>query len=171
MTDDETPEPLTPEEVEKRARTLLPSDGTVDASDDVETPLTALLTPESRFRIIAALVEANHDPLKISRLCEIAGVSKASFARHEDDLLEVGIMREVDKVGNARRFALNEAHPAAQLLWMLDRVLMTGETSDALDDRFIFDEAWEDLSDEVKAEIEERKASGEFAPLERDGDE
>mgnify|MGYP000660487349 CR=1 FL=1 len=171
MTDGDTPKSLTPDEVEKRARTLLPTDGTVEADEDIDMALTALLTPESRLRIIGALVEASNEPLTGSRLSDIAGVSKASFARHEDDLLEVGIMLEVDKVGNARRFALNDSHPAAQLLWMLDRVLTFGETSDALDDRFVFDETWEDVSDEGKAEIEDRKANDEFVPLERDSDE
>jgi len=143
MTPEATPEDdtdeLTPAQVADQARSLLPDDGTVEEAVGVETPFTALLTPESRFRIIAALTEADGEPMAVSRLVEIAGVSKASFHRHEDDLLGLGVMQEVDKVGNARRFALDKQHPAAQLLWMLDRVLSFGETSMALDEAFVLD--------------------------------
>lgn len=132
---------LTPAQVAAQARSLLPDEGTVEEAPDAETAFTALLTPESRFRIIAALIEADGEPLAVSRLVEIAGVSKASFHRHEDALLNVGVLREVDKVGNARRFALDKEHPVAQLLWMVDRVLAFGETDMALDERFVRDDA------------------------------
>jgi hypothetical protein len=134
---DDSTERLTPEDVQQQARALLPDDGTAEAGDVIETPLTALLTPESRFRIIAALIEADGEPLSVARLSEIAGVSKASFARQKDALETAGVMLEADQVGNAKRYVLNKNHPAAQLLWMADRVLSFGQTELALDEAFL----------------------------------
>jgi len=128
------------EEVVKRGQLLLPNSGEVASPQNAESVLTAVLTPESRLRILGALVESGGEPLIASRICDIAGVSKASFARQKTDLLDAGIMDEVDKVGNARRFALNKDHPAAQLLWMLDRVLSFGETTMALDEEFVLED-------------------------------
>lgn len=135
-TDDGT-DTLTPADVREGAQALLPTDGTVEDAADAETPFTALLAPETRVRIIGALLEAGGEPLSVARLCEIAGVSKASFARHKTALLTVGVMREADKVGNAQRYALDVDHPAAQVLAMLDNVLTWGQTPELLEEQFI----------------------------------
>jgi len=134
---DDAGESLTPNEVRERVRDQFADVADVESGEAIETPFTLLLTPESRARIVGALVEADGEPLSASRICEVAGVSRPSFARQEEPLLALGVMVEVDKVGNARRFALNQQHPAAQLLWMLDRVLSFGETDQALATRFI----------------------------------
>lgn len=136
---DEDPDTLTPKQVAEQAKSLLPDEGTVHTAAEAESPFTSLLTPESRLRLIDSLIRANGEPLAVSRLCDMAGVSTASFTRHEEALLSTGIMIEVDKVGNARRFALNEEHPTAQVLQMFGNILAFGKTDITLDDQFITD--------------------------------
>jgi len=130
-------EALTPEDVRAQSRALLATDGTIEAGDDVETPWTALLTPAARAKIIGALVEAGGEPLSAARLAEMADVSQPTFNRNQGPLQDLGVLREVDKVGNARRYALATDHPVAQALVMLDNVLTWGETPQLLEERFV----------------------------------
>lgn len=101
--------------------------------------ITEFLTPGERARLVQALIEANGKELSAAKLIDVAGegLSKSGFYRHADDLLEMGIMVEGEKVGNAQTYALNVDHPIAQALKMLDNIVAWGETPVLLGEQFI----------------------------------
>lgn len=97
-----------------------------------------LLTPRTRAAILDVLVAARGEALTVSQMTrENPSVSTSSFERHRGDLLDYGVMEKAGKVGNAMTYRLNTAHPAAQLLAMLDNILVYGETPLMLDDYFV----------------------------------
>ena len=134
---DEEENRLTREDV----RTMRPPADDEEAADsEYRTIFEDLLTPRTRAAILDVLVEARGNALSVSQMTrENPNVSTSSFDRHRDDLIAFGVMEEAGKVGNAMTYQLQTEHPAAQVLAMLDNILMYGETPQMLDDYYISD--------------------------------
>ena len=109
-----------------------------DGADAYRTVFEDLLTPRTRAAILDVLVEARGQPLSVTQMTrENPNVSSSSFDRHRDDLLAYGVMEKAGKVGNAMTYRLSRTHPAAQLLAMLDNIMLYGETPMLLDEYFV----------------------------------
>lgn len=105
-------------------------------------PLFAqLFTPKSRALILDVLVSERGDALTVSEIVDYStgGLGKSSVHNHIDDLITLGVVEDAGKKGNAQTYQLNTSHPVAQLLAMLDNVLMWGRTPTLLDEAFIFE--------------------------------
>lgn len=130
---------LTPEQV----REMHPPDD-FEVIDSMETYRASrsrfeqLLTPTARASILDILVRYADEPLTVAEICEKTDrVSKATFTRHKEPLLDFGVIEEAGKKGNAQTYRANVYHPAVQLLAMVESVLVHGTTRLLLDDRFI----------------------------------
>lgn len=124
---------LTPDDVREQARQF--REKHVDAAGP--SLLAAALTPRSRVQIIDVLLGAPGERLSAAEICDAAGIDRGTFTRQERPLIDLGVMEHAGRVGNARTYRLNRAHPLAQLLGMADHVLRFGTTADLLDERFI----------------------------------
>ena len=105
-------------------------------------PLFAqLFTPKSRALILDVLVSERGDALTVSEIVDYStgGLAKSSVHNHIDDLITLGVVEDAGKKGNAQTYQLNTSHPVAQLLAMLDNVLMWGRTPTLLDEAFVFE--------------------------------
>ena len=131
----DTEDRLTREDV----RMMFPeNDEPITDVEDMGSKFEKMLTPRTRAAIIDTLVEARGDALSVKQMTEQnPHISTSSFERHRDDLIAYGVMEEAGKVGNAMTYRLRTEHPAAQLLAMLDNILMYGETPQMLDDYFV----------------------------------
>lgn len=78
-----------------------------------EDPLTHLLTPESRVRILSALL-ASTTGLGVTSICEHAGISRNAWYDNKDELLDLGIIIEGDKHGNVQLYQVNRDHPVVE---------------------------------------------------------
>lgn len=117
-------------------------------------PLFAqLFTPKSRALILDVLVSERGDALTVSEIVDYStgGLAKSSVHNHIDDLRTLGVVEDAGKKGNAQTYQLNTGHPVAQLLAMMDNILMWGRTPMMLDETFVF----EGDSQEMLAAIED----------------
>lgn len=97
-----------------------------------------LVTPMARATILEILVSRADEACTVAEICEETDrVSKATFARHKDPLLEFGVIEKAGKKGNAQTYRANVYHPAVQLITMLRWVLVHGHTRMFLDERFV----------------------------------
>jgi hypothetical protein len=88
-----------------------PADGD-DVPDDYDPllidydPLLALFGDSPKTRIIAALLKAD-SPMNPTEIVRNAGLnSRTTFYNHRDDLVELGVIGEVEHVGNMTRYGL-----------------------------------------------------------------
>lgn len=94
-------------------------------------PLTLLLAPEARTRILMALVRSQGEALTVDDICEIAGVSRDSWYVHRDWLLgpdadqvdrdadetiHFGVIERTRKVGNASLYRARMDDPIVERL-------------------------------------------------------
>ena len=130
---------LSPEQVQE----LHPSqEPTVIESEDEyrasKSRVEQLLTPTARAVILDILVRYADDALTVTEVCEKTDrVSKVTFARHKEPLLDFGVIEQAGKKGNAQTYRANVYHPAVQPVAMLWSVLNFGQTRMLLDERFI----------------------------------
>lgn len=109
-----------------------------------------LLTPTARAVILDILITEATNALTVAEICEQTDrVSKATFTRHKEALLDFGVIEEAGKKGNAQTYRANVYHPAVQLLAMLRLVLNFGQTRMLLDKRFIKSESRSGTESEV----------------------
>jgi len=99
--------------------------------------LAAALTPRSRVQIIDVLLGAADERLSAAEICEAAGIDRGTFTRQERPLVDLGVMEQAGRVGNARTYRLNRTHPVVQLLGMLDQVFRFGTAAELLDEQFV----------------------------------
>lgn len=126
------PDRLTPADVQE----LRPTQSAA-ASDSASSDLAEVLTPESRFRLLEALVFEGGDLMTVSQIVDRAGVSQATASRHLPALETFGVVREGEKMGNARTFRAAMDHPLVQLLRMAGAVVQTGTTPMLLEQQFV----------------------------------
>lgn len=101
-----------------------------------------LFTPKSRAVIIDALLGYRGEPATVRQIVDHdleGGLSTSSFNRQRDALLDLGVMVETGKQGNAMTYALNTEHPVVQLLVMMENVVEWGETPQLLEDQFLIE--------------------------------
>lgn len=125
---------VTPEDVRDNR------DAVLEKFPDDEMPpsmLSMLLTPAKRFEILDTLLEAGEEALTVSEMSERGDVTSSSFNRHKDMLLDLGVIVEAGKRGNAQMYRVNINHPAIQILMDLQDVMIHGGTVQYLHDRFI----------------------------------
>lgn len=116
---------------------------------------TQLFAPKTRALILDVLVGERGGALTAREIADRRGdLSVTGVNRHRDALHDPGVLVETGKRGNAQTYALATEHPVAQVLVMLDDLLLWGETPVSLDERFVAD------SDEPRA-IEEWSGSSE----------
>lgn len=134
--DEPDEEPLTPDDVLEMRPDH--TDDPVTSPEEMMSVFEEILTPRTRAAILDVLVYARGEALTVSQMAdENPRVSASSFDRHKDDLLDFGLMVEAGKIGNAMTYALNTDHPGAQVLAMLDNVMLWGETPMMLGKQFI----------------------------------
>lgn len=96
-----------------------------------------LFTPKSRTLILDALMSARGDALSAQTIANHHDdLSVSGVNRHREALLDLGVIVETGKVGNAMMYQLNKNHPVVQLLAMIDNIVMWGETPMLLGEEF-----------------------------------
>jgi hypothetical protein len=78
-------------------------------------PLVELLTPESRVRILAALL-ASPTGLGVTDICEYAGISRNAWYDNKDALLETGVITHGPKHGNVQLYQVDRDHDLVQAI-------------------------------------------------------
>lgn len=104
-----------------------PVDGPVDESpdpiDNVEEliendPLVMLFGDHPRTRILMAMLDAYPQPMNPSSIVDRANVSRQSWYRHQETLLETGLIRQVAKAGNSPLYALVDREDDIRIEWL-----------------------------------------------------
>lgn len=118
------------------------ADEVVENPAELKSPLAELLTPETRFLVVDALIDerGNDGPLTVAQIAQQSGVSQPSISRHLPVLADYGIVEQGEKMGNARTWRVNWHHPVVQLLAMADDVSRFGRTEMLLGEQFVRDE-------------------------------
>lgn len=99
-----------------------------------------LFTPKTRALVLDVLVSERGEALTAQEIADHhEDLSVTGVNRHRDALVDLGIIVEDGKRGNAQTYALAQTHPVAQVLAMLDDLLMWGETRPTLDEQFLTD--------------------------------
>lgn len=136
--DTERPKPLTPQDLDEAYRGADREGALLETGSIFER----LTTPKARALIIDVLVADRGEAWTAAELAERReDLSVTSFNRHKDALVDLGVMLERGKRGNAMTYSLNTGHPLAQVLVMFDDVANWGRTQVHLDEQFIDDDA------------------------------
>lgn len=99
-----------------------------------------LFTPKTRALVLDVLVSERGDALTAQEIADHhEDLSVTGVNRHREALVALGVIVEDGKRGNAMTYALARHHPVAQVLAMLDDLLMWGETRPSLDEQFVTD--------------------------------
>lgn len=84
--------------------------------------LTDLLGNHPKTKILAALLSESHD-VNVSRIAELAGMSRTTVYDHIDDLQELNVVEKTRKVGGSPLYQINKdsktSEELAQLEWAL----------------------------------------------------
>ena len=100
-----------------------------------ESPFKRLFGAPTKVAILDVLLSAPNRELTASEIVDQRDdLSRSSFDRQREDLLEFGVLVETGKTANARTYALNTDHPTTQVLQMLQNVILTGWTPMVLDE-------------------------------------
>lgn len=81
-----------------------------------EDPLVRLLTPESKVKILRALIVARGEKDNPSGICERAAIGRNAWYDNRDELLEVGAIEEAGSAGNSPMYRVNMDDPLVQRL-------------------------------------------------------
>ena len=112
-----------------------------------------LFTPKSRALILNVLVSDRDEALTVSEIvAQEDELAKSNVHDHIDTLLDLGVVERPGKKGNAWTYRLNDDHPVAQLLAMIETVFMWGRTPQFLDEAFVFEGDQDDLLDALEEE-------------------
>lgn len=103
-----------------------------------ESVFSSLFTPKSRTLILDALISARSDAISAQTIANHHDdLSVTGVNRHREALIDLGVVVEAGKVGNAMTYQLNRDHPVVQLLAMLDNLVVGGETPILLNEDFV----------------------------------
>lgn len=106
--------------------------------DRFDPPLTRAFPHSTRLRLAGALADAPDDGIGATELTDHAGVGRATFYDHRDELVEIGVMETVE-TDAATRYRLADTEVARAVRRLNDAVgdrMATGdrEFADALTD-------------------------------------
>lgn len=87
-----------------------------------DTPLVALLGDTARIKLLSVFVGKRDREFTISELADDAGITRKSVYEHLDDLLALGVAREID-TGGSSRYTTAETD-VAEKLFELDGVTL-----------------------------------------------
>jgi DNA-binding transcriptional ArsR family regulator len=103
-------------------------------------------TPKSRALILHVLLSQPAEALTISEIAAYpVELAKSSIHGHIDALVDLGLVVEAGKKGNAQTYRLENRHPVIQLLAMIDNVFQLGRTPQYLGEQFVFEGDSDDL--------------------------
>jgi hypothetical protein len=103
-------------------------------------------TPKSRPLILHVLLRQPDEALTITEIAaKSTELGTSSIHNHIDALIDLGLVYEAGKKGNAQTYQLEARHPVVQLLAMINNVFLWGRTPPSLDEQFVFEGDAEDL--------------------------
>ena len=99
-----------------------PDSATADSSDEDRIDLVEddafieLLTPESKVRILLALMRVRGEKLNPSAIYERAGIGANAWYDNKDDLIEMGVIKEAGNAGNSPLYRVEMDDPIVERL-------------------------------------------------------
>lgn len=110
-------------------------DGDVEARQSI---FSRVLGGGARVRILDAFLGDHDRDMNATAVSEHAGVDRATFYRHIDDLRAWGLVEQTREVGNSKMYQLNHDSEAAKKLagfeWELIEYLAEKEAAGEVDD-------------------------------------
>lgn len=79
-------------------------------------PISELLTPRAKVRIILALHGMRPEKLHMTGICERAGIDPSTWYEHHEELLAYGVIEEAGSAGNSTLYRWNMDSELAQKL-------------------------------------------------------
>lgn len=112
-------------------------------TDETYAEGTALMDTfgtHSKTKILAALLEDHNQDLTATDIARMAGIDRATFYDHIDELLDYGLVKITREAGNSKMYQINKNSEAAQALaefeWkLLDAIDEDGEPDARVDER------------------------------------
>lgn len=83
-----------------------------------QDPLIMLFGDHARARILMALLDAYPQPMNPTAIVEQAQVSRQSWYRHKDQLLQTGMVKEAAKAGNSPLYSLADPDDDPRVEWL-----------------------------------------------------
>lgn len=104
-----------------------------------EDPMfTRVLGGSARVKILSVFLGDHDRDLNASEIARKAGIDRATFYRHIDDLRAWGIVEKTREVGQSKMYQLNRDSEAAKKLaefeWELIEFLAEKESADEIDE-------------------------------------
>lgn len=96
------------------------TDGRIDLVDD--DALVRLLTPESKVRILLALIRVRGEKLNPTAICERADIGTNAWYDNRDDLLDLGVVQPVGHAGNSPLYRVEMDDPIVNHLAAVRRL-------------------------------------------------
>ena len=109
-----------------------------------------LLTPKTRALVVEVLADEGDMPLTTKKIANNhPDLSVSGVNRQKDTLLDLGVMIEAGKCGDAQQYRLNTKHPFAQLLQMFISIGGWGRTAPMLGEQFVFEGGPDEFAEAV----------------------
>lgn len=80
------------------------------------SPFVRLFKTASRVKIVDTLLRKHYSPLTTKEIAEYADIDRSSVTRNLPVLQEIGVVKEADKIGNARRYQIDKSSQIAKAL-------------------------------------------------------
>lgn len=98
-------------------------DAGVDTLDHVEDlierdPLIMLFGDHARARIVMAMLDSHPYPQNPASIVEQAQISRQSWYRHKEPLIETGLIKQVSKAGNSPMYAIPSDEEDKRVEWL-----------------------------------------------------
>jgi hypothetical protein len=114
-----------PEQVndEKDKSVARPGDESPELIDNAEDliendPLVMLFGDHPRTRILMAMLDAYPQSMNPSSIVDRANISRQSWYRHQESLLETGLIKQVGNAGNSPLYALVGLEDDPRIEWL-----------------------------------------------------
>lgn len=88
-----------------------------------QTALTQLLGDHPKVKILAVLLSEGHD-INVSRIAELAGMSRSTVYNHIDDLINLNVVEKTREIGGSPMYQINRDSDVAKKLGQLEWELL-----------------------------------------------
>lgn len=88
-----------------------------------QTALAQLLGDHPKVKILASLLSEGHD-INVSRIADLAGMSRSTVYNHIDALINLGVVEHTRDVGGSPMYQINRDSEVAKLLGKLEWQLL-----------------------------------------------